>query len=89
MIDELDKAQRMKAEKAKQKEAEAKADAMYKVFGGNLPQDWSLKTQADIQLSCMGEDTTEGEKLLNDYQSLASLLKFYVFAPGEPQSVFL
>ena len=44
MIEELDKAQRMKAEKAKQKEAEAKADAMYKVFGGNLPQDWSLKT---------------------------------------------
>lgn len=37
MIEELDRAQRLKAEKFKQKEAEAKAEAMYKVFGGILP----------------------------------------------------
>jgi len=37
VLEELDKAQRMKAEKAKKKEAETKADAMYKIFGGSLP----------------------------------------------------
>lgn len=48
MLEELDKAQRMKAEKAKQSVADAKAEAMYKIYGGSLPLDWSLKTQADI-----------------------------------------
>jgi len=52
MMDDIDKDLKNKAVGKKQKEAEAKADAMYKVFGGILPVDWSLKTQADIQLSC-------------------------------------
>ena len=45
-----------------------------------IPKDWSLKTQVDIQL--VSDDSEKGELLLQDYQALASLLKFYVFIPN-------
>lgn len=83
-IDEFDRKIKEKASARRTEIFQAKVDAMFKTCD-ELPEDWSLKTQIDVQVVTEGGSDTGQDESVTDalnHRTMSKILSYYIFCPS-------
>lgn len=85
-IEDLDKRHKETHIKQKKEQFAKKLEEKFKTFD-KLPEDWSLKTQIEIQINVLKKEK-EGEKdeemqPLVEQKKISTMLSYFMFTPNE------